>query len=194
MASKIELEIPTQEEAAAKLEAERVANEAKERARQAAENRAAGIEEPKPGTRLFVTTARGIARRSRAGCTFHSEGKELVLVVDEHHPVGRIKDDAGKELGGWWVNAYGAETILADTGLNVTSQGATEADASDLRKQLAAKDAELAALKAEHHRVLRDARMGAKDTGDGSPARLLAARKARMGAGPDPDFGGGGEK
>ncbi len=187
MASTIQLEIPTTEEAAAQLERERVSNERRERERLAAANRAAGYADPEPGARLYVTTARGIPRRSRAGCTFTDSDRTLVLVVGDDHPVGRIKDDKGAEIGGFWVHAHGAEMILADNALTVATQNATEAEASDMRKQLAAKDAEIVALKAEHARALREARMAAKDDPNGGPARLRAARGVKSN---DPEFGG----
>lgn len=186
MASTIQLEIPTQEEAAAKLEADRLHNEARERARLAAVNRATGISEPKPGDRLYVTTARGIPQRSRAGCHFRETAKSTVLVVDEAESIGPIME-GDKPTGGYRVHAHGAEMILADTGLNVNAQGATEVEASDLRKVVAAKDAEIAALKTEHARQLRDARMAAKDDPNGGPARLRAARGVKP---PEGEFGG----
>lgn len=186
MASTIQLEIPTQEEAAAKLEAERLHNEARERARLAAANRSTGLSEPKPGDRLYVTTARGIPQRSRAGCHFRETAKSAVLVVEDTEPTGPILE-GDKPTGGYRVHVHGAEMILADTGLNVNAQGATEVEASDLRKALAAKDAELVALKAEHARQMREARMTAKDDPNGGPSRLRAARGVKA---PDAEFGG----
>lgn len=154
-------------------------NERKERARVAAENRARGFPEPQPGDRLYVTSGRGIRQRARAGILFvEAEPTEVVVVGElDERPTG-VKS----------VTVSGAELILNDPALNVRARNAADADLVALRRQVADRDAELATLKAEHARVLREARMSAKDPGDGSPARLRAAQKARAGL-PD-EFGG----
>lgn len=184
----MQVEIMDPEEAARLLEAKSAENAAKERARLAAANRALGLPEPKPGDRLYVTTARGIPRRSRAACLFSELGKTEVRVVSEDQPTGPVMD-GDKHTGVFAVHAHGAEMILNDSSLTVTAQNAQEVDASDLRRQLAAKDAEIERLKTDHARQLREARQSARDAGDGSPQRLIAQRKANAKLS-DPDFGG----
>lgn len=183
----MQVEIMDPEEAARLLEAKTVENAAKERARLAAANRAAGLAKPEPGDRLYVTTARGIPRRSRAACVFNENGKTEVIVVADGEETGPVMD-GDKHTGTYKVNTHGAEMILGDNALTVTAQNAQEVDAADLRRQLAAKDAEIERLKTDHARQLREARQSAKDAGDGSPQRLIAARKAAKSS--DPDFGG----
>lgn len=143
-----------------------LANERKERARVAAGNRARGIAEPKPGDKLFVEP-RG-ERRARGGILFVRGAKTTVLVVGEDDTVG-----VGQ------VRAHGAEEILADPELIVGARNATEDQAAKLRADNAAKDAEIAKLKADNERYIREARMRAPDDENGGPARLRAAAKAR---------------
>lgn len=183
----MQVEIMDPEEAARLLEAKTAENAAKERARLAAANRAAGLAKPEPGDRLYVATARGIPRRSRAACLFTEFGKTEVQVVTDDQPIGPVM--AGDKVVAYTVTVHGAEMILSDSSLTVTAQNAQEVDASDLRRQLAAKDAEIERLKTDHARQLREARQGARDAGDGSPQRLIAQRKAKAGLN-DPDFGG----
>lgn len=184
----MQVEIMDPEEAARLLEAKTAENAAKERARLATANRAAGLAKPEPGDRLYVTTARGIPRRSRAACLFTELAKTEVQVVTDDQPTGPVMN-GDKPTGAYTVHVHGAEMILNDNSLTVTSQNAQEVDASDLRRQIAAKDAEIERLKSDHARQLREARQSAKDTGDGSPQRLIAQRKAKTGLN-DPDFGG----
>jgi len=155
-------------------------NEVKERARVARENRAKGYTEPKPGDRLYVSSGRGIRQRTRAGILFTDLERTEVHVYDELEE---------RPQGVRSVTVHGAELILADPSLNVMGRSATDAEAADLRRQVADRDSEIVRLKAENARILREARMSAKDVGDGSPSRLLAARKAKSGLS-DPDFGG----
>lgn len=176
----MQVEVMDPEEAARKLEAQQAELVVKEQTRLAAKNRAAGLDKPEPGDRLYVTSARGIPQRSRAGCLFKDSERTEVLVVEDGGAVGPTP-------AGFSITAASAEMILDDNALTVTSKGATDFDASELRKQLASRDAEIDRLKADHARALREARMGAKDPGDGSPGRLMAARKVK---GNDPDFGG----
>ena len=183
----MQVEIMDPEEAARLLEVKRLENEAKERAKVAATNRAAGHADPKAGDRLYVS-CKGMKRRSRAGCTFSDETRTLVTIVADDEEVGPVLE-GDKPTGAYRVHAAGAELILADNALSVNAQNAQEADASDLRKQLVAMDAEIERLKADHARALREARMSAKDAGDGSPSRLIAQRKARAAQGDD-GFGG----
>lgn len=183
----VQVEVLDPEEAARRLTEQQAAQEARERSRLAAENRARGSAKPTPGDRLYVMSARGIPQRSRAGCAFNHDKRTEVLVVEDGQPTGAVMDGA-THTGRYTVDVNGAEMILADNALTVTTQGATDFDASELRKQLASKDAEIDRLKAQHARDLREARMSAKDTGDGRPARLDAARRVK-GGGSDPDFG-----
>ena len=154
-------------------------NERKERARVAGENRARGFPEPQPGDRLYVTSGRGLRQRTRAGIAFNDLAPTEVVVVGE-------LDDRPPNS----VTVSGAELILNDTALNVRGRNATDVEVSDLRRQVADRDAELATLRAENARILREARMASKDPGDGSPARLQAARKARAGLPDEGGFGG----
>ncbi len=154
-------------------------NEAKDRARVAAQNRLAGHRRPEPGDRLFVEPARGLKQRARGGVLFLEGKKTELLVVGEDDTVGANQ-----------VRAHQAEQILADRSLNVGGRSASEADAADLRARVETQEAELAKLRAENARYVREARANAKDDGAGGPARLRAAAKAR-GERPDPDgFGG----
>lgn len=156
-----------------------LANERKERAKIAAGNRSRGIAEPRPGDVLFVEPR--AERRARAGILFLRGTKTEVRVVGEDDTVG-----AGQ------VRADGAEEILADPELTVNARNATEGEAAGLRARLADRDAELAKLREENARYVREARQRAQDDGNGGPARLRAASKAR-GERPDPDtesFGG----
>lgn len=160
-------------------------NDVKERARVAAANRAAGKRKPKPGDHLFVEAVRGLPskRRARAGIVFFEGQRRDLLVVGEEDTVGQDH-----------VRVHQAEIILADPDLVVGAQSATESEASALRADLAKKEAEIAQLRAENARHVRDARLAAKDDGQGGPARLRAAAKAR-GETTDPDdgFSGGGK-
>lgn len=180
----MQVEIMDPEEQQKLLASKQAENEAKERARVAAANRAAGHAEPKPGDRLYVTTMRGIPQRSRAGCLFKETARTEVAVVADGETLGAVVDDKGQPTGAYTVSPAGAELILADTGLNVNALGHEAFDAAELRKVVAQKDAELDALRKE----LRAARQGAKDAGDGSPQRLIAQRKAKGSS--DPGFGG----
>lgn len=171
-------------------------NEARERARVAAANRAAGHAEPKPGDKLYVSLAlRDIKSRSRAGVTF-SEGKrtEVVVVDVEDTDAARAELAARHIKGDKVVSVAGAELILADTGLNVRPVSVDDADASDLRAQLARVTAERDQAKLDYQRAVSEARRNAPESTDGSPSKLRAADKARakLGTPPDDDFGGSG--
>lgn len=165
----IQVEVMDPEEAAAKLAANQVANEAKERDRLAASNRARGITAPAPGDKLYVRTAKGIKRRSRAGVVFHEDHKIEVTVVD-----------ADTTSGANQVSVHGAEMILADDALNVNAPSATDSELTAARQELETAKAALAASQAENAR-LRAARMNAPESKDGRPTRLIAADAARKG-------------
>lgn len=177
----LQMQMPTTEELEAHHASVLEDNARKDRARTAAANRARGYPEPQPGDRLYVTSGRGIKQRARAGILFNEMEPTEVLVIGEldPHPSGVPS-----------APVSGAELILADPALNVRGRSASDAEAADLRRQLTDRDSELATLRAENARILREARMSAPASNDGSPQRLAAARKAGRGL-PDPDgFGG----
>lgn len=177
----MQLHVMTPEEQAAQHAAVMAENETRERVRVARLNREKGYAEPKPGDRLYVSSGRGIKVRSRAGVSFNElERTEVYVYAEGDDPPPGVKA----------VTVHGAELILADAALNVTGRSATDAEAADLRRQLADRDSENARLKAENARLLREARMGAKDAGDGSPQRLMAARRVKAGMGDPEGFGG----
>jgi hypothetical protein len=188
----MQVEMMDPEEAQRLLEAKQAESAAKERARLAAQNRLTGHAKPEPGDRLYVTTARGIPQRSRAGCLFKETARTEICVAGDGDTVGPVLDEKGQPTGAYIVSMHSAEMIIADTGLNVTALGHEAFDASEMRKTIAAKDAEIDRLRSENARILREARQSAKDPGDGSPGRLAAARKAKAGL-PDPDGGFGGK-
>lgn len=179
----VQVEVLTHEEQVAKQAAIMAANEQRDRDRVAAKNRSAGHKKPEPGDRLYVTTMRGIARRGRSGIRFSQEARTELLVVDnDPDKRGDVPSAAVT------VTVDGAEAILHDDALNVSGRPATEAEASDLRSQLEARDAELATVRAELAAARREARQAATPDPQGGPARLRAQRKV---PGSDPDgFGG----
>jgi hypothetical protein len=183
--NKIELEIPTQEELAAKMAATLVTNAENERLRLAAENRLAGRSKPEPGDRFYVTTAVRPGR-SRAGCMFSPDKRTEVRIALPGDALGPVKD--GEGVLHYVVDVHGGEMILADNALSFSIVSADQVDAADLRRQIATRDQRIAALEAENARIVREARMAAVDKGDGSPSRLAAARKA--GRQTDDGFGG----
>ncbi len=177
----VQLEVLSPEEQAAKFAALMVANDRRERDRVAAKNRAAGHAKPEPGDRLYVTTMRGIPRRGRAGIRFTQEARTELFVVD-NDPDRRAEVPSGAHA----VTVDDAESILHDEALNVSARPATDAEAADLRTQLADRDSELATARLEIERLRREARQAATPDPQGGPARLRAARKIA-----DPDgFGG----
>lgn len=177
----VQLEVLSAEELAGKHIAIMADNERRERERVAAKNRATGHAKPEPGDRLWVTTMRGISRRGRAGIRFTQEARTELLVVD-NDPDKRGDIPAGAVT----VTVDGAEAILHDDALNVSTRPATDAEAADLRSQLADRDSQLATARAEIERLKREARQAAQPDPQGGPARLRAARKVT-----DPDgFGG----
>lgn len=176
----IQTNIMDPEEQAAFHAAVLAENEAKDRARTAAANRRAGHPEPRPGDRLYVMPAAGLRQRCRAGVLFRERVKAEVLV---------LADGEQPQPGTVGVSVAGAELILADDSLSVITKSETSADAAALRTQLADRDAEIARLKAENARILREARARAQDDPNGGPARLRAARDAKTRI-IDPEFGG----
>jgi Skp family chaperone for outer membrane proteins len=181
----IQLDVLNPEEAAEKHASTMAANDRRERERVAAKNRAAGHAKPEPGDRLYVTTMRGIKRRGRAGIRFVEEARTELFVVD-NDPDKR----AAVPSGATPVTVDGAEAILHDDALNVSARPATDAEAADLRSQLADRDSELADAKKEIERLRAQARQAAPMDPQGGPARLRAADRATRKVS-DPDgFGG----
>jgi len=130
-----------------------------------------------PGTKLFVTTARGIKVRCRSGLQFSSDGRSEVTVVE-------LPDDKLADMvraGAYVTSPIGAKAIADDTGeigglivFTSPEDAATAATPGDDRDQLRA---ELAALRAENARLKRAA-PEASSTG------------ARERTSTSPDFGG----
>lgn len=178
----IQVEVLNAEEEAAKHVLVLAANEEKERERIIAANLASGHPVPSEGFHMFVSTARGIPRRSRAGVTFGPDRLQLVVVKDAKDP-GQIP------AGSIPITVTQAHAIIHDNGLNVNARAATEVEAAALRTILASRDGEIEKLKAENQRLTREARQAAVDDPNGGPARLRAAKAAVKS---DPDgFGGG---
>lgn len=165
----IQVEVMDPEEAAARLALKQAENELAERARLAASNRKRGLAVPVVGNKLYVRTAKGIKRRSRAGVTFHEERSTEVTVVEDEFGSGENE-----------VSVHGAEMILGDDALNVNAPSATDSELTAARKELEAARSEMAAQSAEIAR-LRAARMNAPESKDGRPTRLMAADAARRG-------------
>lgn len=177
----VQVEVLTSEEQAARQAEIMAANERRDRQRIAAKNRAAGHAKPEPGDRLYVTTMRGIPRRGRAGIRFSQEARTELLVVDND-----LDKRGDIPAGGVIVTVDGAEEILHDDALNVSTRPATEVEAADLRSQLADRDSQLAGMRAELAALRREARQSATPDPAGGPARLRAQRKVT-----DPEgFGG----
>jgi hypothetical protein len=181
----VSLEVLSAEELAGKHVQIMAENDRRERERIAAANRAKGHAKPEPGDRLYVTTMRGIARRGRAGVRFVQEARTELFVVDnDPNKCGEVPANAHA------VTVDGAEAILHDDALNVSARPATDAEAADLRSQLADRDSELAAARSEIERLKALARQAAPMDPQGGPARLRAAdRAARKASDPD-GFGG----
>jgi hypothetical protein len=181
----VQLEVLNPEELAEKHAAAMRANEQRERARVAAANRLAGHAKPEPGDRMYVTTMRGIPRRGRAGIRFVQEARTEILVV--HNDLEKRGEvPAGTAI----VTVDGAETLLADDALNVSTRPATDVEAAGLRSQLAERDAQIAAQTAEIERLKREARQSAPMDPQGGPARLRAADRAGRKAADPEGFGG----
>lgn len=158
-------------------------NERRRRARLAESNRAAGKPAPRPGAKLFVSTARGIPRRARAGLVFTYGTRAEVNVIDA--PDAEVAEK--RKAGAYVANVDGAEEILADEALLVHSTGGADPDAAKLRDANAALTEENERLRAE----LARARANATDPGDGTPGRLKAQEAARAAAAVKSDKAGG---
>lgn len=121
-------------------------NELNEHERLAAKNREDG--KPVPSGKLFVSVARGLKTRGRAGLRFSDAGRAEVKVED-------ITDEEllkRQASGEYVVNPHGAEQILADDSLLVyTGPGPADneqaaAQADELAKENDRLRAELARL------------------------------------------------
>lgn len=149
-------------------------NAKRERLRLAAQNRKNNHPAPRVGDTFFVSPARGIKARGRAGVRFaDGDARTRVDVVDESDDDVLVAQRAGKVV----VNLYGAEQILADTALTVHRSASVDVDNAKLRERLEAVEAENKALRDEQA-AARKARMAAKDSDTGAPSRLPAARTA----------------
>ncbi len=129
-------------------------------------NRKAGHPEPKAGGSLFVTTARGLTARARAGLTFQTIPTE-VKIVDMDDKELRQKQVAGASM----VSVDGAELILADSnsdhgGLTVFQSKNDVASGAFADKTDDELEAEVARRKAAKR--------------EGSPDRIGSTRKAAL--------------
>ena len=137
---------------------------------------------------MWVTTMRGIPRRGRGGVRFTQDGRtELFVVSNDPEQRGEVPPTATP------VTVDQAEAIIHDSlpggALNVSTRPATDAEAADLRSQLADRDSQIAEQQKEIERLKREARQTAPADPAGGPSRLRAARNVKP---PDPDgFGGG---
>lgn len=162
-----------------------------------------------PGSRLFVTTARGIARRGRAGLTFTEKGRTEIEVVDmsddmlakvrtltqpqiEKLQKGETipglegltgRDAARLASSSGFVSPMGAKAIAEDDGLVVFSDagGKAAADPSEADRRISELEAENKSLREQ----LAAARRGA--AGEGRPERLGRSSSSSAGGG---EFGG----
>jgi len=183
--SLLQLHIPTPQEQQEMVERSRAEDVLIQIAKRADRNRAAGLPEPKPGDRLYVQLQVGIAQRSRAGVVFQANRRTVVEVVEADAPPEDRRPESGVDA---CVTPAQAEEILEDTALSVGARSGGEVDGAKLRAENDRLQAEVNEMRAK----LRDARMNAKDTGDGKPARLNAARATGITPpkGKDDDFGG----
>lgn len=154
-------------------------NQLTEEMRLAKSNRSKGRARPRAGDVLHVTLGRGLARRSRAGCTFGrlpgGASHSVTVLGDPHEDVL-----ARQKKGELVVTLHGAEMLLDDDCLVVHG----EAVSADIETERAARkqvEVELAAARAELA-ALREARMNAPESKDGRPSRLPAARAAAAAA------------
>lgn len=180
--SLLQLHIPTPQEQQAMVEKARADDVLIQIAKRADRNRAAGLPEPKPGDRLYVQLQVGITQRSRAGVVFQANRRTVVEVVEADSPPEDRRPESGVDA---CVTPAQAEEILEDTALSVGARSGGEVDGAKLRAQVERLEAENQKLRTK----IRDARMNAKDSGDGKPVRLQAARAAGEGGEGD-GFGG----
>ncbi len=168
-------------------------NEERARAKLAASNRAKNIRAPKVGDTLFVAPARGIKARGRAGLRFTEDARTRVLVVKDGEELEPAKPGEPVRVV---TTVNGAEQILGDDSLVVFQSAADAGKEAELRSELTAREREIKLMGEELARLRADARRNAKDSDDGSPARLKAAAAAAEKAGaaadkaPKKDSGG----
>jgi hypothetical protein len=163
-------------------------NEERERLRVARDNRRRGYDEPRPGSKMYVSLDRTIEARRRAGVRFERGHRFTVLVVDASDAEVALAQEEirmpdGKALPAGVdgvVNPWGAEQILADDALTVHQNAASPEDAEQLRRENEALAVEASKLREEvaSLRSVRDARISAGPSEHGEPSRLIAAREA----------------
>lgn len=156
-------------------------NHKRERIRIRRDNDKKGHAEPVPGTTLYVQLDGSVTKRNRSGIRFERGQQVSVTVIDADDAETKAQQETGKLV----VNVYGAERILEDSALHVYAQPTVEHDVEALKTRNSALEEELRVTRADRdelHKTIRDARMGAKDAGDGKPARLQAAAAARAAA------------
>jgi hypothetical protein len=156
-----------------------------------------------PGTKLYVSTARGISRRGRAGISFGDKGRTEVEVIDvdedtlakirtlDQNAIERLhKGEAVAGLdedldartvtrirsGGNYVTPLGAKAIAEDDGLNVHSSAAKdEAGGQADAGELERLRAENAKLREENARLKRNA------SNPAAPQRLASGTSGEFG-------------
>lgn len=153
-------------------------NEARERRRVAKTNREAGHPAPRVGDKMFVSIGdRTLMRRSRAGIRFEGKGqRKTVSIIDATDD--EIKVLQAEPNSQDVVNVWGAEQILADEALSINQRAIAPEELDEVKRRNDALEEENRAMR-EDLRKLREARQGAKDDGDGAPARLIAQREAK---------------
>lgn len=164
-------------------------------------NRANGHAAPKVGDVFYVWLAKQVRGgvRSREGLSFATGQNVKVEVVEGDDSTETKAAMAARRAGGESVvTVDGMERIFEDDTLvvNKDPRALAAEDLAAAQAQLDAALAETARLRAEleTERAAASARRGAQDTGDGRPARLPAAAKARAehttpGIGKEPDKG-----
>jgi len=133
-----------------------------------------------PGTRMHVSSARGITRRTRAGVAFNAKASTEVLVVEGTDAEIAARVSHGEAV----VSPLGAESIVNDDGLIVHGGPRSAAAQVAADDELAKAKAELAAARAELAKV----RSSSSPKNDGGPTRLPRGGKAEGKAEGD-DFG-----
>jgi hypothetical protein len=160
-------------------------NARRERIRLRKANAKKGFAEPKVGEVLHIQLDGTITRRTRGGVRFERGQRIPVTVVDMDPDRLRQAQMSGQSV----TDIAGAERIIEDTMLHVYRSAGGSADQSATEAKLAAVEEELRITRADLARA-REARMEAIDKGDGSPARLAAARKVAAAAGKPPAAAG----
>lgn len=164
-------------------------NAERERLRVARDNRRKGYDEPRPGTKMYVSLDRTIEQRRRAGVRFERGHRFVVLVLDVDDETiaaaqdkSLMPDDKAMPTGvDGIVNVWGAEQILADDALTVHQNASSPEDTEQLRRENDALAADAARLR-EELAAMRAARSQAPPSEHGEPSRLIAARQATAAA------------